>query len=295
MEQREPELIDYLAVLWRRRWLVVAGTLAGLLVAGLLTWLQPRIYRVVATIETGDVSDQEAERVAARLNLGSFMNSEEARRAAAQGGGRLVAEYRKPLMVQLSVETAAPLAAGEHVTRAAGWAVEELNRVLAAQFAETETNVSTARVEIERLQALRSLRERRADGLRRSLEHLQKARVDASRRVDDPVTALIVARLWDEISNKEYALVEVERELDAEFPRKIQELNRQIELATRKLAAIRRPRVVAPPEVPQIPVRPRPKLNAAVGFAVGLLGSVLLALFAEYVRVSRPRRVESTT
>lgn len=61
MNEREPELIDYLAVLWRWKWLVVGGTLAGLLVAGLVTWQQPRIYRVVAVMETGDVSELEAE------------------------------------------------------------------------------------------------------------------------------------------------------------------------------------------------------------------------------------------
>jgi uncharacterized protein involved in exopolysaccharide biosynthesis len=290
MEEREPELIDYLAVLWRWKWLVVGGTLAGLLVAGLLTWSQPRMYRVGATIETGDVVEPEVERLVTRLNLGSFAESDEGPKASMQDRGRLVAEYRKPLVVQLSLETAAPAAGAERVERAAGRAIEELNRLLTVQNAETEAGLSGVRAEIERLQGVRTLRERRAEALRRSVERLQKVRADVSRRVDDAATALVFTRLSDEMGTQEYMLAEVERELTTDLPLKLQDLGRQAEAVTRKMAAIRRPRLVAPPEIPATPVRPRAKLNAAVGFAAGLLGSVLLALFAEYVRVQRARR-----
>ena len=294
MDEREPELIDYLAVLWRRKWLVVGGTIAGLLVAGLVTWLQPRTYRVVATIETGDVSEPEAERLAMRLNIGSFEEAEQGAKTSVPGGGRLAAEYRKPLVIQLSLETTAPAAAAERVEQAAGRAIEELNRLLTVQHGETEAGLSGVRAEIERLQSVRTLRERRAEALRRSVERLQKARSDVSRRANDAATALVFARLSDEIDQREAALAEVELELTTDLPQKLQNLNRQTEVVTRKMAAIRRPRLVGRPEAPETPVRPRPKLNAAVGFAVGLLGSVLLALFAEYVRVSRDRRVEGT-
>ena len=294
MEEREPELIDYLAVLWRWKWLVVAGILGGLLVASLVTWAQPRIYRVVATIETGDVSETEAERLVTRLNLGGFAEDAGGATASKRGESRLAAEYRKPLVIQLSLETSAPATAAGRVERAANWGIEELNRALTLQHGETEVGLKGVQAEIERLQSMKASRERRAETLRRSVERLQRLRLDVSRRADDAATALVFVRLSDEIASQEYALAEVERELTNDLPRKFQELSRQAELVTRKMAAIRRPRLVAPPEAPETPVRPRPRLNAAVGLAAGLLGSVLLALFAEYVRVSRARRSEAT-
>lgn len=295
MEQHEPELIDYLAVLWRWKWLVVGGTLAGLIVAGLVTSMQPRTYRVGATIETGDVSDPEVERLVTRLNLGAFRETEAGSGVPGRGGGRLTAEYRKPLAMYLSLETESPSAGAGVVERTAGRVLEELNRVLSAQQEEAEAGLSGIRDEIERLQNWRRLRERRAEALRRSLERLQKARADAARRVDDAATALLFSRLSDEVDVKEYALAEVERDIATDLPRKLQEMSRQTEAVTRKMAAVRRSRLVAPPEIPDTPIRPRPTLNLTVGFAAGLLGSVLLALLAEYVRVNRARRVEGTS
>jgi LPS O-antigen subunit length determinant protein (WzzB/FepE family) len=292
MDEREPELIDYLAVLWRWRGLVVGGTLAGLLAAGLVTWQQPRIYRVVATMETGDVSEQEAERLVTRLNVGGFAEPGEAPSAAAQGGGRLSAEYRKPLVVQLSMETTTPAAAAGRVERTAGRAIEELNRLVGVQHGETEAALSIVQGEIEHLRGVKTMKERRAEALRRSVERLERARADASRRSDDAVMALVFIRLSDELDARQYSLAEVERELADDLPRKLQNLSRQAEVASRKVAAIRRPRLIAPPEIPATPVRPRPKLNMAVGFVAGLLGSVLLALFTEYMRVSWARRAE---
>ena len=292
MEEREPELIDYLAVLWRWKWLVVGGTLAGLLVAGLLTWLQPRTYRLGATIEMGDAGEREVERLVTRVNLGSFGEVSAGPGVPRREGGSVVAEYRKPLAVQLSLETEAPTGGVGILERMAERTLEELNRLVDTEREEVEAGLRGIRAEIERQESLRRLRERRAEALRRSVERLQKARGEVSRRVDDAATALVVVRLSDELDNKEQELAGVERELATDLPGKLQDLSRQAERVTRKMAALRRPRLVAAPETPATPVRPRPLLNGAVGVAVGLLGSVLLALFLEYVRVSRARRVE---
>jgi uncharacterized protein involved in exopolysaccharide biosynthesis len=209
--------------------------------------------------------------------------------------GRLVAEYRKPLVVQLSVETATPAAAAGRVERTAGRAIEELNRLVGVQHTEAEATLSSVRAEIDDLQRLKTMKERRAEALRRSVERLERARADASRRSDDAVMALVFIHLSDELDARQSSLAEVERELTTDLPRTLQYLSRQAEVANQKVTAIRRPRLIAPPQIPETPVRPRPKFNAAVGLAVGLLGSVLLALFAEYVRVSRIRRIEGAS
>ena len=283
MEQPEPELIDYLAVLWRWRWLVVAGTAAGLLLAGLVTWTQSPTYRLVATIEGGDVIEPELERLVTRLNLGSFADAPEGM------GTRVAAEYRKPLVIQLSVETSSPQVTIPTLERTAGRAVEELTRILRAQQEKDEAELGNIRSEIGRQEALKRFSERRVEALRRSLDRLQKLRADASNRPNDAATTLLFIRLSEEIENKESTLASLEQDLAVEIPRKLGDWSRQAEVVTRRMAAVRRPRLAVGPESSPPPIRPRPKLNLAVGLAGGFLGSVLLALFAEYVRASRAR------
>jgi uncharacterized protein involved in exopolysaccharide biosynthesis len=291
MEQHEPELIDYLAVLWRWRWLVMIGTLAGVLVAGIVTWSRPPTYRVVATIEGGDVAEQEVERLVTRLNLGSFRDVQEGTGPAP----RVVGEYRRPLVIQLSLDTDSPAAAARILERTAGRAIDELTRLLSIQQEKDEAELGTIRSEVARQESIRRVRERRAEALRRSVERLQKARVDASGRVSDAGTALVFIRLSDDIDAKELMLAEVERELTTDIPRKLEDLSRQGEAVTRRMAAVRRPRLAVVPEGSQPPIRPRPKLNLAIGLTGGLLGSMLLALFLEYVRASRRRLTQAAS
>ena len=63
IEESEVELIDYLNVVWKWKWLIVIGTLASLLLGGLVTMLLPRTYRIAATIDTGDLSEEQSKDV----------------------------------------------------------------------------------------------------------------------------------------------------------------------------------------------------------------------------------------
>ncbi len=50
MAEREPELTDYLGILWKRRWLVLAGPLSAAVVVFVLGIASPRTYEATATL-----------------------------------------------------------------------------------------------------------------------------------------------------------------------------------------------------------------------------------------------------
>lgn len=259
MDEREPELIDYLGILWRRKWLVALGTLAAVLVGGFATWLQPRTYRLQVTIDAGDLGDDAAkniERLVARVNAGSLLGSGD--NAGAAQPVRVTAEFRKPFVVELQVDTQAPMAAKVAVERTATHLVEELSRVhrlqkarhdakidavqmqldlarqeavgLVAQIradvvrsgAATRAALDLARATIQRLTQQEGLAERRLAELRPLLDELRAARARALTDATGPAGVLLLSQLSSEIVDKQQTVAFLEGELAAELPRELQ-------------------------------------------------------------------------
>jgi len=57
----EIQLIDLLLVLWKRKWLIIIGTLICLIAAGITAFIMPKIYEVSSSVEVGKVEDRFVE------------------------------------------------------------------------------------------------------------------------------------------------------------------------------------------------------------------------------------------
>ncbi len=55
MPEEEIELIDYLRVIWKRRWLIVGGTLVCMIAALAVSYWLPKVYQGSVILETGKV------------------------------------------------------------------------------------------------------------------------------------------------------------------------------------------------------------------------------------------------
>lgn len=228
------DLLAHLDVVWRWKWLVVLGVLAGTVVAGLVGVLTPKTYVVGATIETGDLSEERlkaVDRLVARLQAG----------APLPGGERspipVTIQFRRPSVIELGTETRSPAKVAQALERAATAIVGELDRLL--------------RLEQERDQTMQRL----ADDLRKTVDRLPAADRVAPRSADETVARAV-------------ALLALQRlALDPPNPRPA--------------------RIVSAPQIPTAPVRPRLRVNLAVGFVLGLVASLFLAFLVEYVRQAR--------
>jgi hypothetical protein len=260
-DEREAELIDYLAVVWRWRWLVVLGTVAGVLAGGLVSWSSPRIYRVTAVLDAGDLNDtglKDAERLVARLNARGAIGSDGAGSPAPAVG--MTVEFRKPFLIELRAETRSPADGVSALERAAAGAVEELNRLLRLQDEarqgkldalraqvqlvereadsllgqlrlEVERRVRTAQAALQltrgdriRLEQRRVLSQQRLDHLRRTVTELRAARAQELRATDSLVRALVAGQLSSEILASEERAALLEQGLGVEIPAKAEQL-----------------------------------------------------------------------
>jgi len=53
MEEKELELIDYLNVIWKRKWLIIIGTICCMVVAGIVSFIIKPVYEIDAIIQPG--------------------------------------------------------------------------------------------------------------------------------------------------------------------------------------------------------------------------------------------------
>ncbi len=480
MDEREPELIDYLRVIWRWKWLIVLISGASLAAAAIITWRTVPTYRMAATIDVGDLGEERAkdvERLVARLNAA----------AAWREGRRLTAQYRKPFLVDLEVDTPSPRDAVQMIQATAGELVRDLRELLRLQRGEEEAKLETirtqieaaereaaaavaqlridvdrqlastkarldrttaksellllnvkagigaaidaargraraAKLELENVKIEQAMLERRREALHARLERLRQvagesswenvelagvigkeestlaevelrltvrlpaeaaALAQAQRLLDEQVNILEGARaglnfarkpaVWQEVEQAQEAVyraagpasqearwlerladklgeevpvalrqLETERQTLAEqlkaweaaavvlrepghsakgnaldkvreaiyrvaapgspsvafvdstvrkvvvdLPEKLRTLGQEADALERRTAGIRSATLIAPPELPRAPVRPRVALNLALGLAAGLAGSVLMAFFLEYLRQHR--------
>lgn len=398
-DERDVELIDYLHVLWRWKWLIVVGTVACVLAAGLVTWRLPKTYSVRAAVDTGDLSEErvrDVERLVARLNAAGFREASES-----SVDGKLVvmaAEFKKPFVIELRAEGPSPGHTVTALEQAMTRVMQELDRLLKSQHEDNGAKVEAVRAQVDaaqreaetlfaqlrtdfarRAKAARAelesvgiesrllpqetvLLQRRLGELRTGLNQLRAVRNEAARGAESAPGALVFSQLSRDIVLSETAVTRLEQELtvelparmrplrireetlkdlvgaldaasravqgrtplnsrqvlatvretvdrvvvpgseDAKFlestlrkldfegPEKLRAYERQLGELTRRASSVRAARVLAVPELPQVPIRPRLKLNLLFGFGAGLVGSSLLAFAWEYVRKASARR-----
>ena len=56
MGEQEIELVDYLRVIIKRKWIIVGITIGAIIVAGILTFLSPKTYKISAILEIGQIN-----------------------------------------------------------------------------------------------------------------------------------------------------------------------------------------------------------------------------------------------
>jgi hypothetical protein len=278
-ERREFDLFDYARVVWRWRWLVLAGPLAGVLVALSLTMLAGSTYRVVATVDTGDLKeahDRDLDRLVARLNAGLLGQPGDPAEGALP---RVTVQFKRPYTLEMSVESRRPADGMAAMQRGTAAALEELTRLHEIQRAEEGLREGALQARLDRLRHEQSFREERLQVLRRGLQQLERARAAWARPPDDPVAALIFGQLSEQIAARQLTLTQLEDQIRIQGPREVEELERQLKLA-RLTAQARPPRLVVGPQ--SITTARRLSLPLALGMVVGLAGSVLLAMSCEY-------------
>jgi len=274
MPEEEVELIDYLRVIRKRRWLIVGGTIACMIAALLISLLSPKVYEANLSLKVGQVWQNpldDPNRVAEVINSEPFLDKV---RQKTDLGKTAYKMKKEKIVVAKAIEKAAILVNLTTRANSPEKAVE-----LAEVTADLVIQEHRARFDELMSEHLRYEKE-----LGNQIQIIQKAieELDAAlkrQRTNPQVNAPAVILLQAQLEQKQSQLLGFVREL------------RDVRMANTAKARTENTKVVLPPVFPEDHVNPKIKLNVLIAGIVGLITVLMLAFFLEYLEQVK-RRVQ---
>lgn len=272
------ELIDYLRIIWKRRRVIIFGTLLSVITGGVVSLFLPPRYEASAQIRIGRVWDKEVDnpylvsefinsdaflaRVVDRLNLSLSpyeLKKERTIDISVLEGG---AGQKLPLLLLIRTHYDDPQKAVDIANVVSSLLIEEHQLKFEEKLREYETyekelSQETARIEQQIV----------------DLEGLIKKQA-----INPQVNAPSVILLQAQLEQKSAQLLNFKKELMTT------KINNNSSIATENS------KLIAPPVLPKNHVNPKTLLNMAVAGGGGFFISLVSAFFLEYLERARIRK-----
>lgn len=305
MQEEEIELIDIFRILWKRRKLILLGTLFLTIGAAGISLLLPKIYEVSAIIEPGIRPIGDAN--------GQIVNempvvTPDALRESILGGaydGRIqkklniapndypkirVITPKNTLLVKISIESSQPEQSLAILNELVSQAGSDIQEKLESEKNKVQSEIKLAQINDQSLVEKIKLVEKQLTVITAKMQDLERNRQKslASR----PTDAMSVLLYSNEIQNQQIylnSLQEKLKNLEAEAQGSVVKAD-NLRL---KLSLIKSTSLTKPPTIPERPVKPKKTLIVALAFMLGLMGTVLLAFLLEYFERAGGVRVTS--
>jgi uncharacterized protein involved in exopolysaccharide biosynthesis len=266
------ELIDYLRVIWRRRMLIILGTICSVVLAGVVSFALPPLYEATAQVRIGRVWDKEMEnpyltkemvgsdafldRVIKQLGLSTTPYQMKKRKTieveVLEGGGP---GQKFPLLLGIRVRAHDPQQAVDISNTVSHLLIEEHQRrfeekLKEYQFYEKEVEREVVRIEEQITE----------------LEKMIKKQV-----LNPSVNAPSIILLQAQLEQKSAQLLGFKKEL------------RDTRINNASSIMTENSKLIAPPVLPKDQINPRIKLNMAMAGILGFFASLLLSFFLGYL------------
>ncbi len=278
MEEQEVELIDYLNVIWKRKWLILGGTLLATVIALAVSLSKPKAYEVSRSLKIGVVQGKAVE------SREAVIKRFEDERVFADAIKQFQLDITPEEMAEgfISVKKTTRGSPDPHVrytvrapdpqlaTRLADWFAK---RVGASHKWIFDRRMEIARAYAAKLKATVPRVEADVAGIERTLQGLMSA---------PEVNAPAVILLQVNIDNRQARLQNLRRELHV---LRLSLLPPDSENTT----------TISSDVLPQRPVNPRVKMNVVLAGTLGLLLFTFLSFFMEYLAKVRRERSEERT
>jgi len=286
-EYDEIDLMDYVKVLLKRKWLILAIFLSAAIVAEVFSFLMPKVYKIDTALEIGQVAGvpiedpgQVVEKIKGDV-YGIF--AREKLGIPEEKYPKIKTENPKDTrLISLAIESAEPQQAKN--------ILEEINNLILAEQQEKikvkkgllENNIEVAKKDIERIKAKIGFLEEERKNLEAKVEALQKILPYQQ----DPGTQFALFDTKEKLEQKK-------QEIENRYL-EINSLENQINSLQGQIEDIRPTQVIESPTVSASPIKPRPLLNIVIAAILGLFIGVFLAFFQEWWEKSLPSRTTSS-
>ena len=294
MQEEEIELIDIFRILWKRRKLILLGTLFLAIGAAGICLLLPKVYEVSTIIEPGirPIADYNGQIV----NEIPVVTPEALRESILGGAydGRIqkklniapkdypkirVVTPKNTLLVKLSIESSKPEQALAILNELVSQAGSDIQDKLESEKNKIASEIKLAQINDQSLVEKIKLVEKQLTVITAKMQDLEKNRQKslASRSTD----AMSVLLYSNEIQNQQIYLNSLQEKLK-NFEAEALGSVVKTDILRLKMSLIKSTSLTMPPSIPDRPVKPKKPLIVALAFMLGLMGSMLLVFLLEY-------------
>ena len=321
-EYEEIDLMDYIKVFLKRKWLILAVFLGAAIVAGIYSFTLPKIYKIDTSLEVGQVAGALVEAPAQVVEkikgdvYGIFVR--EKLQIPEEKYPKIKVENPKETnLITLAIESAKPPESKN--------ILEEVNNLILAEHQEkiktkidlinqdiktTEGKIKLVESDIEKtknkIKPIDSDIERIENKIVFAQEEKNnlEAKIDALQKVlpyqQDPGTQFALFDTKEKLANKKQEIENLyltinslrrsKEDLEVQInslKTNIESLNAQINALKASLEEIKPTQVIKSPTVSEKPIKPNKKLNIVIAAVLGLFAGVFLAFFQEWWEKSK--------
>lgn len=294
MQEEEIELIDLFRILWKRRKLILLGTLVLSIGAAGISLLLPKIYEVSTIIEPGirPIADANGQIVSEIPVV-----TPDALREGILGGayeGRIKenlkvtsADYPKirvftpknTLLVNISMESSKPEQALAILNELVSLVSGDIQETLESERSKIQNEIKLAEINEQSLAEKIKMVEKQLIGITAKIQDHEKNRLKSlASRSSDAMSVLLYS---NEIQSQQIYLNSLQEKLmnlEAEAQGSVV----KSENLRLKLSLIKSTRLIKPPTAPEKPVKPKKALIVVLASLLGLMGMTLLTFLVEY-------------
>ena len=320
----EINLIDYLKVLWKWKWLIIAGTLICAIIAAVISLRMPKIYEVSTVIEPGiagvkddgsftyidsvaNISgkingDIYSKRIQNALNLDPLKTGVKFKSANVKAANMInITSQWQEGDTELGVKVTMQMI--HLLSDDYGRIIDHKNSDYDKQLALKMSSIKKTRNEIKLQQAtFKNIRERKEQlleeirGVKDNTEKIVQQR-DTLLKDKNPGKDLSLllysttiqqnVAYFNQLSNQVYDLRTMEKRTENEIDKlseNINDIKAQINTLNLEKGLISNIRVIQEPEVSLHPVKPKKKQIVLLASVVALFMFIFLAFFIEYIK-----------
>lgn len=322
LENEEIDLMDYVKVLLKRRWLILAVLGGTVIVAGILSFLLPKIYKIDNSLEVGSISREaieSPEQLKAKIESGVYgilvrqkLNISEReypkKKVENPKGTNLIKieiQSKKSQMAKDILEEIDNLILKEHqeiinqkiiLINQDIKNVEEQISLTESDIEKTQNKIAPTNEDIKRIENKIIYAEEEKENL--------EAKVDALQKIlpyqQDPGTQFALFDTKEKLANKKQEIEDLYLKINSLRKTKedlemqinslkatIDDLRSEINSLKASLDEIKPTEIIKKPTISEEPISPRPILNIVIAAVLGLFMGIFLAFGREWWEKSK--------
>jgi LPS O-antigen subunit length determinant protein (WzzB/FepE family) len=299
----EIDLIDIIRVLWKRKKLIIIGTLLLTIAAAGVSLLLPKVYEVTAILEPGTRAITDGK---GQIIKETPVESPESIKSVALGGAydsfiqkklnispidfpKIKIDIPKnTTLIKFIIESAQPEQAVDVLNELLAQISNRIHEKLAVEKKGIENEIKLVRIANRTVEAKIKLIAKQVSETKERIQELEKNRQNSmSSRPADAVSILLYS---SELQNKQIYLNGLQEKLK-DLESDMQGADIKVDNLSLKLASLKSAIINKEPQVPEKQIKPRKKLIVATMFLFGLLFMNVLALMIEFI--GRVKETES--